>query len=145
MENFKNRKLTKKQFSCLQEELEGQKKSLSINDLFDSNDFKIQSEETSDTVDHATADTNNAQRLRFRNREVFYLKKINEALRKMQKKEYGTCTECAVDIGYERLIARPTAELCIGCKEEAERGESKNYIARQSKSLGRPVDLVRNI
>jgi DnaK suppressor protein len=102
-----------------------------------SDEFNLQLEDRSDEVDQANADFSNSQRLRFRNRENFYEKKIDEALRRMEKKEYGFCRECEDPIRFSRLRARPTADLCIVCKEESERDESSNYLARQSKSRGR--------
>lgn len=33
---------------------------------------------------------------------------------------YGTCRGCGSDIGYERLEAIPSAELCIACKRVEE-------------------------
>ncbi len=39
-------------------------------------------------------------------------------------------------------MARPTAEMCIQCKEESEKDESASFIGRQSKSLGKVVDLT---
>jgi hypothetical protein len=45
---------------------------------------------------------------------------------------------------FERLLARPTAEMCIFCKEEAEREESSSFQGRQSKSLGKTVELSGN-
>ena len=34
---------------------------------------------------------------------------------------YGVCTDCGAEIGYERLLAYPTAKRCIGCQREHER------------------------
>ena len=56
--------------------------------------------------------------------------------------EYGLCTDCGEGIRYERLLARPTAEMCIQCKEESERDESNSFTGRQSKSLGKVLDLT---
>jgi DnaK suppressor protein len=80
--------------------------------------------------------------LRFRNREVFYAKKIDKALKKFDMDEYGLCSDCGEGIRFERLLARPTAEMCIQCKEESERDESNSFIGRQSKSLGKVSDLT---
>jgi DnaK suppressor protein len=109
----------------------------------DGNDkFHLNGEELSDDVDQANADYDRAQMLRFRNRDIFYFKKLNKALEKIQDGSYGECEDCGCNIRYERLLARPTAELCIGCKDEAEREELNNFVARQSKSLGKQVDLA---
>ncbi|RTZ58597.1 MAG: RNA polymerase-binding protein DksA, partial [Gammaproteobacteria bacterium] len=44
------------------------------------------------------------------------IKKINEALELIEQDEYGYCESCGVEIGVQRLEARPTATLCIDCK-----------------------------
>ena len=36
-------------------------------------------------------------------------------------------------------MARPTAEMCIVCKEEAEMAENNNAYDKKSKSLGRAL------
>jgi DnaK suppressor protein len=95
--------------------------------------------ELSDPVDEASINTQTSQEIRFRNRENFYVKKINKTLLKMEKGEYGLCSECDAEITFERLMARPTAELCISCKEEAEHVENNNAFMRRSKSLGKTI------
>jgi len=35
---------------------------------------------------------------------------------KIDSGDYGYCESCGVEIGLERLQARPTASLCIDCK-----------------------------
>lgn len=97
--------------------------------------------EGSDEVEQSISDYTNSHLLRFRNREVFYAKKIDKALKKFDLNEFGLCDDCGCWIKFERLLARPTADLCIVCKEESERDESNNFIGRQSKSLGKVVDL----
>ncbi|MDE2613863.1 MAG: TraR/DksA C4-type zinc finger protein [Burkholderiales bacterium] len=34
---------------------------------------------------------------------------------------YGECIDCGEDVGYERLLAYPTAKRCIACQREHER------------------------
>lgn len=36
---------------------------------------------------------------------------------------YGVCVDCGRDIGYERLLAYPTAKRCIDCQREHERAK----------------------
>jgi DnaK suppressor protein len=50
------------------------------------------------------------------------IREIEEALRRMDHPEYGACEECGEDIGAARLLARPTAKLCVDCQIERERG-----------------------
>ena len=90
----------------------------------------------------ASADYTQAQSLRMRNRGVFYSKKLSRALKKIEDGEYGLCEDCGANIKFQRLAARPTAELCIDCKEEAERDEMASFISRQSKSLGESIKIA---
>ena len=43
------------------------------------------------------------------------IRKISAALRRMDKGEYGLCTECGAKIKYGRLEAHPCADECIDC------------------------------
>ncbi|MBT4790847.1 MAG: conjugal transfer protein TraR [Halobacteriovoraceae bacterium] len=95
-----------------------------------------------DEVDQATSEYERSQMLRFRNRNHFYKKKLDKTLAKISEGDYGTCEECDSDIKFERLFARPTAELCISCKDEAEREEKSSFIGSQSKSMSKRVSLV---
>lgn len=134
--------LTKKQLETLKQKLMLEKQGLVFNEKNNEVELSLTLPEVSDEVEASITDYNNSHLLRFRNREVFYAKKIDKALKKFDLNEFGLCSDCGCWIKYERLLARPTAELCIVCKEEAERDESSNFIARQSKSLGKVVDLT---
>ena len=37
-------------------------------------------------------------------------------LAKIDANDYGYCDNCGIEIGLNRLEARPTATLCIDCK-----------------------------
>jgi len=54
-------------------------------------------------------------------RKALYLNQIDSALKKIKSGDYGYCLECGDDINLKRLEARPTATLCIVCKEAKER------------------------
>ena len=69
-----------------------------------------------DPNDRASQETDMSLELRSRDRERKLIKKIDEAIQRMDAGEYGYCEVCGVEIGLERLDARPTAELCIDCK-----------------------------
>jgi RNA polymerase-binding protein DksA len=45
---------------------------------------------------------------------------IDEALRRIDRGEYGKCVECGKQIGKKRLEAVPHARLCIACKSAEE-------------------------
>jgi DnaK suppressor protein len=69
-----------------------------------------------DPNDRASQESDIALELRNRDRERKLIKKIDEALDRIEKGEYGYCDSCGVEIGLKRLEARPTATMCIDCK-----------------------------
>jgi DnaK suppressor protein len=70
-----------------------------------------------DPNDRATQESEFTMELRTRDRERKLIKKIDEALADIESGEYGYCEACGVEIGIRRLEARPTATLCIDCKQ----------------------------
>ncbi len=48
------------------------------------------------------------------------LREIDEALRRMENKSYGTCLGCDKQIAKKRLAAVPFAKYCIKCKSNEE-------------------------
>ncbi len=69
-----------------------------------------------DPNDRATQEEEFSLELRTRDRERKLIRKIDEALKRIEDGEYGYCESCGVEIGIRRLEARPTATLCIDCK-----------------------------
>lgn len=69
-----------------------------------------------DPNDRASRETDISLELRSRDREGKLIKKINEALERLNEGDYGFCENCGEEIGVSRLEARPTAEMCIDCK-----------------------------
>jgi DnaK suppressor protein len=69
-----------------------------------------------DPNDRASQESDFTLELRARDRERKLIKKIDEALQRLDNHEYGECESCGVEIGIRRLEARPTATLCIDCK-----------------------------
>jgi DnaK suppressor protein len=69
-----------------------------------------------DPNDRASQETDMSLELRSRDRERKLIKKIDEAIVKIDSNDYGYCETCGVEIGVQRLEARPTATLCIDCK-----------------------------
>jgi len=69
-----------------------------------------------DPNDRASQESDMTLELRNRDRERKLLKKIGETIAKIDASEYGYCEKCGVEIGLQRLEARPTASLCIDCK-----------------------------
>jgi DnaK suppressor protein len=86
-------------------------------------DTTFDSDDLPDEIDQASAEYIQGLSLRLRDREGYYLRKIDEALRKMESGVYGICEICQQEIPLARLIVRPVAPLCISCKESQERLE----------------------
>lgn len=78
--------------------------------------MKDESVSLPDAADRATQEEEFSLELRTRDRERKLIRKINQALDKIEKEEYGWCDACGIEIGIRRLEARPTANLCIDCK-----------------------------
>lgn len=70
-------------------------------------------EATPDWTDRATVEEEHALELRVRDRERKLMKKIDEALARIEDGSYGWCEETGEPIGVPRLLARPTATLSV--------------------------------
>ncbi len=79
-----------------------------------------ESETSSDWNDRASAEEEHTLELRVRDRERKLLQKIREALRRIDEGNYGWCEETGEPIGIARLLARPTAALCLEAQERHE-------------------------
>lgn len=73
-----------------------------------------------DPADRATIEEEHALELRTRDRERKLLKKVEQALARIESGEYGWCEETGEAIGLSRLIARPTANLSLEAQERRE-------------------------
>ena len=69
-----------------------------------------------DPNDRASQESDIATELRNRDRERKLIKKIDEAIARIDGGDYGYCDKCGVEIGLKRIEVRPTATLCIDCK-----------------------------
>jgi DnaK suppressor protein len=73
-----------------------------------------------DEVDIASTEITQASIQKLGIREQKHLSKIDYALDKIEKGEYGVCEMCGEDISAARLEARPIALYCIDCKTQQE-------------------------
>ncbi len=115
--------LTKKLLNDIKKRLIAQKKSLlaeaedALNSLPGEINFP-------DLGDQATAEIDRNFMLRLRGRERKLLKKIDEAIERIDAGTFGICEMCGEEIDIRRITARPVTTLCIDCKtlqEEEER------------------------
>ena len=77
-----------------------------------------------DPIDQAVIEDEQRIGLRTRDRASKLIKKINEALARLDKNDYGYCEETGDPIGIARLLARPVATLSIEAKRRQEQQES---------------------
>ena len=85
-----------------------------------------------DPNDRATLESEFSLELRTRDRERKLIRKIDEALARIEDGSYGYCLETGEEIGIKRLEARPVATLSIEAQERRERRE-KQYGERDDR------------
>jgi DnaK suppressor protein len=73
-----------------------------------------------DPTDRAALEADRNFMLRIRDREAKLIKKIKEALERIENDTYGICESCGEDISIKRLKARPVTTQCIECKSKEE-------------------------
>ena len=87
-----------------------------------------------DEIDVVSTEKENQMDFRLKARNAIYMKKIRKSLHKIEEGTFGECEECADEISFNRLLARPTADLCIACKE-AEEKEENQMVHRNRNSV----------
>jgi DnaK suppressor protein len=85
-----------------------------------------------DPNDRATQESEFSLELRTRDRERKLIRKIEEAIKRIDDGTYGYCVETGEEIGIKRLEARPVATLCVEAQERRERRE-KQYGDRDDR------------
>ncbi len=77
-------------------------------------------ENFADPTDRASHESERNFELRIRDREYKLIKKIKQALIRIENKTFGICETCGEDISTARLKARPVTTQCIECKTREE-------------------------
>ena len=127
------RKETLKKFKKM---LEAQRHTIIYGEKIVREDFSVNMDDRYDEVDQAATDNEQSMRMRLCNRQTLLLKKIESQLVRIEDGTFGECNSCGEEIGIARLTARPTATLCVSCKEEQERREGLTIAGLQHKSIG---------
>ncbi|MCX5850843.1 MAG: RNA polymerase-binding protein DksA [Deltaproteobacteria bacterium] len=78
-----------------------------------------------DFTDRASQESDRNFELRMRDRERKLIKKMREALTRIEEGTFGVCDLCGNDISEKRLMARPVTTLCIECKTRQEKLEKQ--------------------
>jgi DnaK suppressor protein len=84
-----------------------------------------------DIADRASIETEVALEFRTRDRQRKLIGKIDEALERIERGEYGYCEETGEPIGIKRLEARPVATLSVEAQERHERLERTHRDERE--------------
>jgi RNA polymerase-binding protein DksA len=75
-----------------------------------------------DSADEAVADVLADLNAAIIDRQVHEIRDIEASRKRMEAGTYGRCIDCGTDIGFERLMAYPTAKRCIQCQSQREKG-----------------------
>lgn len=103
----------------------------------------VDTNELADDIDAAIMDSNHYLNSRMADRNRSATRKIDAALRRIEDGDYGVCEDCSDDIEFRRLLARPTATLCVSCKHQREIEEgTESRRAGRSPHMGEvgPMD-----
>jgi DnaK suppressor protein len=73
-----------------------------------------------DPTDRASLEADRNFMLRIRDRESKLIKKIKQALERIDNGTFGICESCGENISIKRLNARPVTTQCIECKTKDE-------------------------
>jgi DnaK suppressor protein len=84
-----------------------------------------------DHLDQAASEVDKGVLMQLKNRERDTLLQINEALRRIESGNFGSCELCEEAISEARIKAFPFTTLCIDCKAELE-SEEQRYPGRNS-------------
>lgn len=109
-----------KQLDFFRARLEAQKDDLLSNAGETTEHLREDTSIVPDPADRATIEEEHALELRTRDRERKLLKKISQALVRIDSGEYGFCDETGEPIGLGRLLARPTATLSLEAQQRRE-------------------------
>jgi len=83
--------------------------------------LRTETRDVGDEAERASRESDNILELRTRDRERKLLRKIEEALKRIEDGSYGYCEETGEEIGLGRLEARPTATLTVDAQERREK------------------------
>nr|WP_242615555.1 RNA polymerase-binding protein DksA [Sphaerotilus mobilis] len=112
--------MNEKQLEFFRVRLEAQKNDLLSNAGETTEHLREDTSIVPDPADRATIEEEHALELRTRDRERKLLKKISQALSRIESGDYGYCDETGEPIGLGRLLARPTATLSLEAQQRRE-------------------------
>jgi len=118
---------TKTQLSKLERKLDRQYESLleQVRDALEKSEnqqyVELIDRSPADSGDEATGDALADLNLAIIDRHVREIRDIEATRARIKGGSFGTCTDCSGDIGFERLLAYPTAKRCFTCQRQHEK------------------------
>ncbi|MBE0624063.1 MAG: TraR/DksA family transcriptional regulator [Burkholderiales bacterium] len=119
--------LTKAQFAKLERTLDQQYLSLleEVRDALEHSEnqqyVELIDRAPADIADQATGDALADLNLTIIDRHVREIRDIEATRLRLSEGGVGVCIDCGADIGFERLLACPTARRCHDCQRQHER------------------------
>jgi DnaK suppressor protein len=89
---------------------------------------QIKLENTEDEGDLATISHDRELLYHLHESDFQRLRFIQEALKALERGQYGDCVRCGADINEKRLLAVPWTTLCIRCQEETEKDRNSSNL-----------------
>ena len=89
---------------------------------------QITLENTEDECDLATISHDRELLYHLHESDFQRLRFIQEAMKALDRGQYGDCVRCGNDINEKRLMAVPWATLCILCQEETEKDRNSSDL-----------------
>lgn len=90
-------------------------------------DLTVSTDDLPDEADLANNVINQQVTFNMRHREMSKIRRIEDALLRIENGHYGHCEECEEPISEKRLQNQPWANLCITHAEEHEREQGKQF------------------
>ena len=115
--------MSKEQLDHFRSILNGWKRDLMVEVDRTVSHMKDEAANFPDPNDRATQEEEFSLELRTRDRERKLIRKIDDALKRIDDGSYGYCLETGEEIGIKRLEARPVATLSLEAQERRERRE----------------------
>jgi DnaK suppressor protein len=92
------------------------------------NDMTEYAVKAPDEIEQASMELDRGLTLHMSEREWNLIRKIEDALERLDKGTFGICEECGEEISEKRLMARPVTTLSIECKREQEALEKRGAL-----------------
>jgi DnaK suppressor protein len=93
-------------------------------------DLQIKADDLADEADLANNSVNQQVSFSIREKEMTKLRRIDNALARIEEGNYGLCVESGEEIENKRLETQPWAEFCIEVAEEKEREYGQRFHRR---------------